>query len=82
MNAATTVPSEAEASEPGVDEFDGHFVPRHPIVLVHGVLGFVRRAVTRLVSFSYFHGVQEHLEESGVRVISKRVAGVQRPTWG
>jgi triacylglycerol lipase len=43
-------------------------LPRHPVVLVHGVLGFVRRTVTRLLSFSYFQGVQEHLVDAGVPV--------------
>jgi triacylglycerol lipase len=42
--------------------------PRHPVVLLHGVLGFVRRTVTRLLSFSYFQGVEEHLVDAGVAV--------------
>ncbi|MCC7138720.1 MAG: hypothetical protein IT460_09890 [Planctomycetes bacterium] len=43
-------------------------VPRHPLVLVHGLLGFVRRTVTRLLSFAYFQGVEEHLTGAGVAV--------------
>jgi triacylglycerol lipase len=41
-------------------------VTRHPVVFVHGVLGFVRRTVSRLFSFAYFQGVEEHLREHGV----------------
>lgn len=42
--------------------------PRHPVVLVHGLLGFVRRTVARLLSFAYFQGVEEHLAGAGVPV--------------
>ena len=41
---------------------------RHPVVLVHGVLGFVRRTVSRLFSYAYFQGVEEALAEAGVEV--------------
>ena len=53
---------------------------RHPVVLVHGVLGFVRKTVTRLLSFAYFQGVEEALGESGVRattVALPATAGVE-----
>jgi triacylglycerol lipase len=40
---------------------------RHPVVLVHGVLGFVRTTVARLMSFAYFQGVEEALSDVGVR---------------
>jgi triacylglycerol lipase len=43
-------------------------VPRHPVVLVHGVLGFVRQTVSRLLSFAYFQGVEDRLREEGVDV--------------
>ena len=43
---------------------------RHPVVLVHGVLGFVRRTVSRLFSYAYFQGVEEALAEAGVEVAS------------
>lgn len=43
---------------------------RHPVVLVHGVLGFVRRSVSRLFSYAYFQGVEEALVEAGVEVTS------------
>lgn len=42
--------------------------PRHPVVLVHGLLGFVRRTVTRLLSFAYFEGVEDDLASAGVPV--------------
>lgn len=44
--------------------------PRHPVVLVHGLLGFVRRTVTRLLSFAYFQGVEDALTDAGVPVRS------------
>jgi triacylglycerol lipase len=44
--------------------------PRHPVVLVHGVLGFVRQTLGRLLSFAYFQGVEDHLREAGVPVHS------------
>ena len=43
---------------------------RHPIVLVHGLLGFTRRSVSRLFSFAYFQGVEEALRESGAEVVA------------
>jgi triacylglycerol lipase len=43
-------------------------VPRHPVVLVHGVLGFVRQTVGRLLSFAYFQGVEDRLRAEGVPV--------------
>ena len=43
---------------------------RHPVVLVHGVLGFVRKTVSRLFSFAYFQGVEDALAEAGVEVAS------------
>jgi triacylglycerol lipase len=43
-------------------------VPRHPVVLVHGVLGFVRQTVGRLLSFAYFQGVEDALREAGASV--------------
>jgi len=51
----------------GGDDVPGP-LPRHPIVLVHGVLGFVRRTVTRILAYSYFQGVEEHLVDAGVEV--------------
>ncbi len=40
----------------------------HPVVLVHGLLGF-----DSFLSFEYFHGVREFFESRGVRVISPRL---------
>ena len=48
----------------------GLAAPRHPVVLVHGVLGFVRRTVTRLLSYAYFQGVEDDLAAAGVPVTS------------
>ena len=48
----------------------GLVAPRHPVVLVHGVLGFVRRTLTRLLSYAYFQGVEDDLADAGVRVTS------------
>ena len=44
--------------------------PRHPIVLVHGLLGFTRRTISRLFSFAYFQGVEDALRDAGVEVLS------------
>jgi len=43
---------------------------RNPVVLVHGVLGFTRRAVSRLFSFAYFQGIEEALRDAGVDVVT------------
>ena len=53
-------------SSPGTVE--GGPLPRHPIVLVHGLLGFCRQTLTRLLSFAYFQGVEDHLDEAGAEV--------------
>ena len=53
---------------------------RHPVVLVHGILGFVRQTVSRWTSFAYFQGVEERLAAAGVRaafVALPAVAGVE-----
>jgi triacylglycerol lipase len=42
--------------------------PRHPVVLVHGMLGFVRQTLGRLLSFAYFQGVEDHLRDAGATV--------------
>lgn len=47
---------------------DAGAIPAHPVVLVHGVCGFVRRAVSRLISFAYFQGVEDCLADAGVKV--------------
>jgi triacylglycerol lipase len=43
---------------------------RHPVVLVHGLLGFTRRTIGRLFAFAYFQGVEDALREAGVEVTS------------
>lgn len=58
MTAATLEPSAATV------------VTRHPVVLVHGLLGFTRRTISRLFSFAYFQGVEDALREAGIDVVS------------
>ena len=43
---------------------------RHKVVLVHGVLGFTRRTISRLFSFAYFQGVEDALLDAGIDVVS------------
>jgi triacylglycerol lipase len=46
---------------------------RHPVVLVHGVLGFVRTMVGRVMPLTYFQGVTEALKDAGFAVTSVRL---------
>jgi len=67
----------AEAPEPPVEP---KTVVTHPIVLVHGFLGFDAIAIGNLRQ-EYFRGVRAHLESAGHRVQLVRVspfAGVRR----
>ena len=73
MTPASPSPSPSPAAAPSpaapsLPDASAVVVPQHPIVLVHGLLGFVRRSLTRLLSFSYFQGVEEALRETGIRV--------------
>ena len=43
---------------------------RHPVVLVHGLLGFTRRTISRLFSFAYFRDVEDALRDEGIDVVS------------
>lgn len=43
---------------------------RNRVVLVHGVLGFTRRTISRLFSFAYFQGIEEALRDAGVDVVT------------
>jgi len=64
-------PSPAMSSAPAAPcLLDGTAValPQHPVVLLHGLLGFVRRGLSRMFSFSYFQGVEEALRDAGMRV--------------
>jgi len=64
-------PPSTDASSPGeAAAIDEGPLPRYPIVLVHGLLGFVRQTVTRLLSFAYFQGVEDALSEAGIEVHS------------
>src|SRR5437899_511438 len=52
-----------------------------PIVLAHGLGGFLRIGVGRLTFTTYFRGIPEALEASGNRVLVTRVppiAGVEK----
>lgn len=49
-------------------------MPRAPILLLHGLLGFDRLGSGRLAGPSYFNGVVNRLEASGARVQTLRVS--------
>ena len=53
-----------------LDSISTTVATRHPVVLVHGVLGFTRRTISRLFSFAYFQGVEDALREAGIEVVS------------
>src|SRR5262245_43856545 len=68
VSQSTRVDRESPTGRSSERSDDSGPLPRHPIVLVHGLLGFVRRAVTRLLSYAYFQGVSESLAEDGIPV--------------
>lgn len=61
------------------DEFavlkSSYQVPKHPIILAHGLLGFdeLRPAGTNLPGIQYWYGITEALAAKGVEVITSAV---------
>jgi triacylglycerol lipase len=86
-SAAFSISSAARATDPRLkelgnvlqDEFAAlrkHYdVPKHPIILAHGLLGFdeMHLAGKRLPGIQYWRGIREALSQAGVEVITATV---------